>query len=137
MLFDDYESHGASEIDLHLIQTLVPTDTSSVCSNADHATSPYLTVNSTPQRHAGQFSANELTQQDDGEFDGGGNTGNGGGGWGSGPTPIVFRPFSGESYSVTSEAHKDRVSVWRRQVQEEDNEIVELRRSKKVEIGPL
>ena len=48
VLFDGYESHGASTIVLHLIQTLVPTDTASTSSNTEHTTSPQITVDITP-----------------------------------------------------------------------------------------
>ena len=48
VLFDGYESHGASTIVLHLIQTLVPTDTASTSSNTEYTTSPQITVDITP-----------------------------------------------------------------------------------------
>ena len=65
VLFDGYEAEGASEIALHLIRDLVPTEAASVSSNTERATPPQPTVNSTPQRDTGQFTANEQPHRDD------------------------------------------------------------------------
>ena len=83
VFFDGYEADGASEMTLHLIRDLVPTEIVSTSGNTERPTPPHPTVNSTQRRDAGQFTANQHPQRDSGGFHGDRNTGNGGDGDGN------------------------------------------------------
>jgi hypothetical protein len=121
VLFDGFESDGASKIDFHLIKPYTQVNAS--FTSADQASSAQTTqITSTPQGNEGQPPADEHTQQEDGDDDGSDNTGSGTGGWGSGPrgsTPSAFRPFSDEPYCATRAIHDDRVRDLKQKLEEE------------------
>jgi hypothetical protein len=125
VLFDGYESHGASKIAFHLVKPYIKVHAAFTSADQVSSAQP-VQITSTLQRNKGQPPADGTTQQVEEEHDGHGNEGNGGGGWGSGSTPHAFRQSSGDSYCVTHAIHDTKVRDLQRKVDEESTRNASL-----------